>query len=844
MIELSDSGWTYKDSEFSNPPAILWPGPFWMLNGPLDEQTIRHQLAEMAAHGAKSVCIFPIPPETAPDTYPTDFSPPYLSEAYFDMIQIMVDQAQQLGMNFWLYDEGGWPSGGACGQVYNAGPDNFCIKTLIYDEATKEIVVHQDKSSGNLGSEAKYIDILNPDAVKTFIELTHEGYKKHIGEYFGKTVHFTFTDEPGTAFCRPGQQLPWTDDMAEVFLARKGYELTPFLADLVSNAPVDNESTQLTRARVDFYDVLSQLVVERYLQPIREWCSKNGLLSSGHFRGDSAPCGNANQNYGHILRALRGLDFPGVDAIWRQSFPMSEIGPEGQRPALREDINPHFPKYASSVARQAGQPLVMSELYNVYGQGLTPAQMKFITDQHVVYGVSLVVAGVHPYDDTDHRVAAFPPHLCPDNTLWPYIDVYHRYTARLAYLLTRGQAICRTAVYYDIRSIWAGASTQDRATELHHAIADTLLDAQCDFDYVDDDAIAAAEIQEAALVVGAMRYRTLILPATQWLEPTAAQVVDRFIDAGGRVICVGGNAACDGGNVSPLAPEKLTICSASELTKWARPVVKIDPPVKNVRVCKRRTDLGVLYFITNEDDCEHTLSITLPEKGPVSIADIDNAAWFALDTKEAGDGTVVELRLWPWGSAVLCCGKAAEKKLSEIPADAETLCFEQGWQVRPLREYRITDRVQIKQSSDKPPKPIELGDWRDTLGAWFSGDAEYVLDFEIDAAQAGRPCWLDLGTVRYACEAFVNGASAGKRLWKPFLFDLAGKLRPGKNQLRIVVTNTMANTSLDPETLRLWDDLRGQTWPKDVLFSEHTRQFDAESLPSGLFGPVRLIVDG
>ena len=76
-------------------------------------------------------------------------------EAYFDMIGIMVDQAEQSGMNFWLYDEGGWPSGGACGQVYDADPEKFCIKTLIYDEETKEAVVHKGCTAGNLGYGAR-----------------------------------------------------------------------------------------------------------------------------------------------------------------------------------------------------------------------------------------------------------------------------------------------------------------------------------------------------------------------------------------------------------------------------------------------------------------------------------------------------------------------------------------------------------------------------------------------------------------------------------------------------------------------------------------------------------------
>ena len=39
-------------------------------------------------------------------------------------------------------------------------------------------------------------DNLNPEAVRTFIGLTHERYRKRLGHQFGKTVKGFFTDEP------------------------------------------------------------------------------------------------------------------------------------------------------------------------------------------------------------------------------------------------------------------------------------------------------------------------------------------------------------------------------------------------------------------------------------------------------------------------------------------------------------------------------------------------------------------------------------------------------------------------------------------------------------------------
>lgn len=60
----------------------------------------------------------------------------------------------------------------------------------------------------------------------------------------------------------------------------------------------------------------------------------------------------------------------------------------------------------------------------------------------------------------------------------------------------------------------------------------------------------------------------------------------------------------------------------------------------------------------------------------------------------------------------------------------------------------------------------------------------------------------------------VNGQRVGVRLWPPYRFDITGALDRGANRIRIGVTNTRANELSD------------------------------EQLPSGLIGPVRLLVSG
>ena len=54
--------------DFRNPPAIFSPGYFWTLNDALDKDVLLEQLHDMYAHGARSVCIHPMPQEFRPTT--------------------------------------------------------------------------------------------------------------------------------------------------------------------------------------------------------------------------------------------------------------------------------------------------------------------------------------------------------------------------------------------------------------------------------------------------------------------------------------------------------------------------------------------------------------------------------------------------------------------------------------------------------------------------------------------------------------------------------------------------------------------------------------------------------
>ena len=506
------------------------PGLFWIINGPLDTARLNAQLDDHAAHGLKSVCWHPLPKGFLA-SFKTNLSPDYLTDEYLAFYSNTVDRAAENGMNFWLYDEGGWPSGSACGLVIKGTGDRFKRRHLVpKDDGTFEIELSNDDPK----KEMPVPSVIEPGATERFIELTHERIKKYCGRHFGKTIRFAFMDEPIFPFSWPGKNLGWSSDFAEVFKARKGYDILPHAKAIIdSDAPYASGlheplyahrkpctvTDEVAKARIDYYDVMSQLFVERFLNPIRDWCRKNGLKSGGHFGGEDQVEGNSLYGYGHILRDLRAMDCPGVDVIWRQLWPTNAV-------------NMPFPRYASSSARQKGDKFAVSETFAVYGASTSPLEMKWVVDHLLVRGINAFVISSTAYEknEYDNRVFGKGVHT------WDFQKPFFDYCTRMSVRLSEGRPSVDTAVFFDIRGIWAGGQYRTEAADRHVEASHNLERAHVDHDFVDDDAIIGATVRDGRLVVGRMSYATVVLPTWKWMDPKAAAKLAAFEKAGGRVI--------------------------------------------------------------------------------------------------------------------------------------------------------------------------------------------------------------------------------------------------------------------------------------------------------------------
>ena len=296
--------------DFQNPGSEFRGAPFWAWNGKLDPEELKRQIRIMKKMGLGG---FFMHSRTGLDTE-------YMGEEWMECIEASVEEAKQLDMQPWLYDEDRWPSGFAGGLVTNN--PKYRSRTLQADVHTslkgfkwsKDLIAAftakiQDEFASDVHpvsrnqkpklpkgyslitftlhiaeptprfNNATYIDNLNPEAVKKFIEVTHEAYVKRFGKDIGKDIPGIFTDEPHKgAGMRPHTpegpknvcrktDLSWTESLPKVFKKRYGYEVLPHLMELV----FDIEGQAISKARYDFHDCLTWMFCDAFARQIGEY---------------------------------------------------------------------------------------------------------------------------------------------------------------------------------------------------------------------------------------------------------------------------------------------------------------------------------------------------------------------------------------------------------------------------------------------------------------------------------------------------------------------------------------------------------------------------------------------
>lgn len=549
-------------NEFINPDSKYRGVPFWAWNGELEVDELRQQIRDMHKMGLGGFFMH------SRVGLETD----YLSPKWFECIKACIDEAEKLDMQAWLYDEDRWPSGTAGGMV-TSNPQ-YRSRILVAEEIESPDEITRDVNtmalySAVIGTDGRrlidlkrlenlppslfpgvkllhfyecetecsswyngqtYLDTLNHEAVNKFIEITHEAYRREVGNEFGKRVPGIFTDEPTYGhICLPVSEnkcgSPWTYKLPDIFRERYGYDLLEHLPELF----YDVEDNVCFRTRVNYIDCLTFLFSDAFSKQVGEWCAANDMLFTGH-PPEEDTLSMQTHSIGAVMRMYEYMQAPGMDLLT-----------EHRR--LYDTA-----KQVSSVARQFGRKWRLTETYGGTGWDFPFAGHKALGDWQAALGINVRCQHLAWYTMQGEAKRDYPGSIFYQSPWWREYVKVEDYFARINLIMSQGEEIRDLLVIHPVESVWGMIGKNWQSSEIIKkwdeklcTLRDCLLEANIDFDYGDEDILyryGSVEIRDgiAVLKINQAEYKAVVVPAMMTVRASTLKILREFKQAGGEVV--------------------------------------------------------------------------------------------------------------------------------------------------------------------------------------------------------------------------------------------------------------------------------------------------------------------
>lgn len=598
--------------KLKNPPLDCQVTYSWLWNVPVTKELIDKSIADAKAAGVKSLYMISMPKDFRPETMRTFLEPEYLTPEFFELFNYATRRCIENGIMPWLYDEGGWPSGSACGRTVRQYPDaktvmlksrsvkleeceqfmpsenHFALfngKTRLPSDYVAERDVTLTEYFGGPNLEAPhFLDYTDRKMTETFINNTYEPFYKVFGDLFGKEIPLIFTDEPGL------RQYTIAKNLFELFEERFGYDFRDYIYVLDGDSAVTEEEL---RARMDYGKIMGDLFVENTFRPLSEWCEAHGICYSGHVMADNYPDGGI-RGYYSLMNVLRNFQIPGIDVIWEQiRYPYGGRAPFDEEETAKM---PHFPRLAPSAARQRGRNLALTESIGIYGDGITPDEIRFVTNYQIVRGINVISYYHLPIHNTRFSALATRPNFRPEKPGFYNLGHINEYVSRITYLSRLGYREGDTALYHPSDDYFGNNAIREAAVESFRAAGVALEKQNVEFDIIDDFGILEAEDTGNGLKLGDATYRHIVVPECKYMPEDVKAKIAPYLGCG--------------------AP---TYSFKNEY----------------LRVMTRRLDNGRLWFIFNEGEPTVTESFDIADSKKVYRVDLTNGGLIRDDKAQA-----------------------------------------------------------------------------------------------------------------------------------------------------------------------------------------------------------------
>ena len=809
----------------------------WWMGSAVDEANLAWNFKQFQDAGLGGVHIVPIYGVKGYE----DRYIPFMSPQWVEMMQCAVKEADKRDMGVDMSLGTGWPFGGAA--VSQA--DGSMVFSLVEKDGKFEIatkpggMVVKRAAPGGAGLILNSYSVGAMSNYLAWFEERFEGRKTPFPRAFYHDSYEYYTQN-------------WSDDLLEVFAARRGYRLEDELTALAGRGDED----RIRRVKADYRKTVEEMHLD-YIRLWVKWCQKHGAVTRNQAHGSPS----------NLLDTYAAADIPETEFFFKDRYPLSA-------------------KFSSSAAHVSGRNLVAAEtgtwLDEHFHEKLGDLKMMF--DTLFVSGINHIFYHGTTFSPQD---APWPGWLFyastqmnPRNSIWRDAKYLNEYTARCQSVLQAGRPGNDILLYWPINDLWHNKDGMQIHLEVAHnprwlrdqpigELASFLWKNGYQFDYISDAQLLESKNAGTDIATqSGNRYRVILVPRCRYLPLETAQKLTALAKGGARVL-FDGDVPSDVPGLHNFEQRRQTLKTVleeggfhSSITQdrqgtlaniGVRPETIV--PQTGIKLIRREIETGTFYFLSNTNDAMEPSETLEPVDGWFTLGKFEANGVVLMDPMTGKTGKALRrvnpdtkerefyLQLKPNGSMIvqICSDQLHPEGLSDWqygkPSDEAPLALKAGWSVEfieggpELPAARTLDTLS------------SWTEWNDPLCVKFAGTARYSTTFDLPSSPGDKAFQLDLGQVCESVRVRINGVDLGCLFIYPYTIDLPRKeLKTTGNVLELEVTNLSANRIRDMDINKVpWKIFHDA----NIVGTDY-RPLDASKwplVPSGLIGPVRIMND-
>lgn len=609
----------------------------------------------------------------------------------------------------------------------------------------------------------------------------------------------------------------WSDNFADEFRRRRGYDLMPWLP-LYAGVPIgtSEESEKVLR---DIRLTIAELINDIFFDEVSTLGKQYGCKLS-------AECVAPTMVSDGLLH-YQHADYP-MGEFWLNSPTHDKLND-----MLDAVSGAHI--YGKNIIQAEG----FTEVRGTWDEDF--ALLKPLLDRNYCTGINALVFHVNTHNPwTDRRpgmtLDGIGTFFQRDNTWWKEMPAFTGYISRCQALLQYGKPVVDIAVYTGDETPRRAILPERLITSLPGLYSDQVKEREA-------KRLANAGQPLEVSPVG-VTHTANMTKAEHWVNPLRGYRYDSFNhDVLGKSQVKGGRLVTPGGMeysalVIPQArkmnPGRIVNCwnTIDSIEKWGVPVIR-EPWEKadlaslgikkdavlpeGIDFTHRTAEGADIYFMSNQTGKQMTFKPEFRvERTYRYLAD-------AVTGKVYNAGESVTL---PAGGSLfyILSDDAVPAKLTAMPTQSTTLTAldKNKWNISFEETGKKITASQLIDWSKSTEKEVK----------YYSGHATYKTTFRLGRKPKNGTVMLNLGTVANAATVYVNGQKCGTAWTAPYAVDITKAVKRGNNTLEITVVNTWANA--------LQGNDLGTPPYEGIWTNGKYRRASKELLPAGLLGPVTI----